>query len=118
MVTKKVMKRLFKIAKLLSKQANISQGNAFRLGGEEFALLFVLNDKNDAGIIAEGCRLKILDLHVEHPYNQCKVISASFGVITSSFDAKHSISDMYRFADDALYLAKDSGRNQVLFSKQ
>lgn len=78
-----------------------------RYGGEEFAVILVNADKAAAHEIAERLRARI---EAETwPYQP---ITVSIG-ITSWTSADGGASEMIRQADQALYLAKQNGRNQV-----
>lgn len=84
---------------------------AARIGGEEFA--FVLPDTNldEAALIAERLRQNIQNLEIEHDDRSLQ-ITASFGV-TVSKSTEQSLECLLTEADDALYIAKKKGRNQV-----
>ncbi len=107
---------LIKVAEALALLAKAFNGNAFRIGGEEFALLFVHNKSFDICTLAEDCREKIFALQIVHKGCSHQVITASIGVAASCNMRKYTMPQMYRYADEALYLAKDSGRNQVICS--
>jgi diguanylate cyclase (GGDEF)-like protein len=78
-----------------------------RYGGEEFAIILVNADKTAAHVIAERFRARI---EAEPwPY---RAVTASIG-IASWKSADDSAAEMIRQADQALYFAKNSGRNQV-----
>ncbi|MFZ9317612.1 MAG: GGDEF domain-containing protein [Vulcanococcus sp.] len=82
-----------------------------RIGDEEFAILFVNCNVADAMHLAEEIRLDIAGMpgvfhHSDyHPY-----IS---GGLTSLSPADQAFSDLFYRADQALYLAKGNGRNQI-----
>ncbi len=78
-----------------------------RLGGEEFIILLPETDVFGAFIVAEKIR-KALEAE-EHPV--AGRITASFGIAERYRD--ESINDLYKRVDDALYLAKERGRNRV-----
>jgi hypothetical protein len=91
---------------------------ACRYGGEEFVLILPRTPKSGAMIVAERIRKKIEALrpgrgksrHLKAP------ITISGGIATSPQDAG-DLHDLSIRADQALYTAKQSGRNQVsLFS--
>ncbi|DAB29629.1 MAG TPA: hypothetical protein CFH84_08410 [Sulfurimonas sp. UBA12504] len=89
---------------------------SFRLGGEEFALLFKSTSKNDAKIIVERIRQNIISLEIKHEKNSTlKIVTASFGVVTLRNDALVDWGAMYKLADDKMYMAKKSGRNTIEF---
>ncbi|NQY35064.1 MAG: GGDEF domain-containing protein [Alteromonadaceae bacterium] len=82
-----------------------------RLGGEEFVAVLPDANLEEANAIAERLREKIC----AYDFSECGLtqsITASFGVaaldqVTPKFDA------MLNSADEAMYYAKDQGRNKV-----
>lgn len=97
---------LIALAKRLRKAIS---GNdlAVRYGGEEFAVWLPSADPTRAGIIAR--RLHEVTSQV---FIGDKTITISIGVATS-FDVDHPdlMRDLIKCADDAVYAAKESGRN-------
>lgn len=84
-----------------------------RFGGEEFAILMIGKEKRAATALAENLRQKIQAIRIKQKKTG-KVISsitASFGI--SQRTQTESAEQMIERADKALYLAKESGRNQV-----
>ncbi|MND69368.1 putative diguanylate cyclase YcdT [compost metagenome] len=79
-----------------------------RIGGEEFACL--LADANDeAGAqVAERIRREFADL----PFQEPGELSVSIGIVSSS-EAGYDLFRLLSMADDALYAAKDKGRNRI-----
>lgn len=82
-----------------------------RLGGEEFAVLMPETDLDGAVVLAERLRKVIADMHVIHEEDSFK-ITASFGVATN--EDGETFADMLNAADQALYAAKEGGRNKVV----
>lgn len=84
-----------------------------RLGGEEFALLCPHLDLEQAQIIAERIRAKLATMPYSSKRTGEKIppITASFGVAQKR--TNESLSNIMERADQALYAAKDAGRNQV-----
>jgi diguanylate cyclase (GGDEF)-like protein len=82
----------------------------YRLGGEEFLLLLPGIDLPKGLAIAEGLRTAVAG---GHPGDLD--ITASLGVSVAIGDAIDFL-PLYRAADDALYRAKDGGRNLVIGS--
>ncbi|MEW5914188.1 MAG: diguanylate cyclase [Thermodesulfobacteriota bacterium] len=82
-----------------------------RVGGEEFALLLPETDLQMAQQAAERIRQGIAEEIIAVGRGAVRV-TASFGVATASPEAT-SLDGLYNRADQALYLAKNSGRNQV-----
>ncbi len=78
-----------------------------RYGGEEFVILCTETNVRGATRLAEKLRERISLLQL--PYRS---ITASFG-IASVFDGEFDAESLVKRADDALYIAKDLGRNCV-----
>jgi diguanylate cyclase (GGDEF)-like protein len=90
------------------KQSSRTIDLAARYGGEEFCLLLPNTDVAMAEQLAERLRKVIEDVHIEGPGH----ISASLGVATYPIHANDPDS-LFKKADDALYEAKQAGRNLV-----
>lgn len=85
---------------------------AARFGGEEFALILPETNEKDAGMVAERIRQSIEKMRLgDFPEEFC--LTASIGVATSPNEALAYPDDLIREADNALYLAKRSGRNRI-----
>lgn len=86
----------------------------FRLGGEEFCGLLLADEIEKIQAILEQARLTIEALNIQHPKNPHKVLTASFGVcVINDFEMKN-FDRMYKIADEALYEAKERGRNCII----
>jgi diguanylate cyclase (GGDEF)-like protein len=79
----------------------------FRLGGEEFALLLPGTGLEQGLAAAEKLRARIAG----QPIDGDLAITASFGVSITL--GRESRDEFVRRADEALYTAKDKGRNRV-----
>jgi diguanylate cyclase (GGDEF)-like protein len=87
----------------------------FRLGGEEFGVMLVGRSEDEIRASAEKIRTTIEDLAIEHSGNPtagCVTVSLG-GVIARAKAVDCSIERLYKLADDALYTAKQEGRNRV-----
>lgn len=93
------------IASLLQKNIRITDV-AGRWGGEEFFIICDETDANGAYIFAENLR-QIIETYV---FEHIGHITASFGV--AQMEKNLSLSGLVKHADDALYEAKNSGRNK------
>ncbi|WP_299568699.1 GGDEF domain-containing protein [uncultured Shewanella sp.] len=82
-----------------------------RLGGEEFCIILSRCDANTAMKIAEDYR-KAIEAIDSAPSGNTFPITASFGVTDSRLSG-YSLEALTGHADNAMYLAKDTGRNQV-----
>lgn len=87
----------------------------FRFGGEEFIILMPDASAEAATAIAERVRLAIAAADVEMDEHQLGHITISLGVadISGAGDTPEAI---LKRADEALYKAKDGGRNQVVLA--
>lgn len=101
------------VAKAIGSVPDRPTDKACRYEGEEFAV--VLPDTNRIGglYVAEKLRQTVLDLAIEH--NKSKIgsyvtLSIGLAVYTGQFETKE---ELIKTADDALYRAKDNGRNRV-----
>lgn len=79
----------------------------FRFGGEEFVIVFRPTTAGDAGEILERCRAAV----EAFAFPQVGRVTVSIGYTTIA--AGDSGSDAFGRADQALYVAKQRGRNQV-----
>ena len=108
---------LTSIAKALQESFQRSGDLVFRLGGEEFGVLYSVKEEKDIAILAEQAREAIEVLNIPHKENPPGVVTASFGVIVVPTDGKDDpeavIEQIYKAADEALYEAKENGRNRI-----
>ncbi len=83
-------------------------GEAFRLGGDEFALLLPRRDEHEGLSIARS----IIERMCETEVALGEVLNMSAGVATYP---QHGVerSELVRVADNALYIAKEQGKNTV-----
>lgn len=99
---------LVEVAQLV--QNNIRESDQFaRWGGEEFVILCKETYNKDAVALAN----KLCQLIAAHTFNNGINVTASFGVSTNKILTKEEIDKTIKNADEALYNAKHSGRNNV-----
>jgi diguanylate cyclase (GGDEF)-like protein/PAS domain S-box-containing protein len=86
-----------------------------RLGGEEFGLLLIAVSQDEAWQIAERLRAAVENNPININNNEI-TITASFGLVsTQDVDPNHwEIHSLLNLADQALYQAKQTGRNRVM----
>jgi diguanylate cyclase (GGDEF)-like protein len=85
-----------------------------RYGGEEFIALLPRTSKHEATIVAEKIRLSIESIEINIDNHQLR-FTISIG-ISDLKSADSNIDNVIYRADEALYNAKESGRNQVKMS--
>ena len=102
------------IARVLAEHARRPLDCVARYGGEEFVGLWYGLDEARALAITESIRSEIQALDLPHAASGvAAVVTLSIGVAHVLPPTPPSLEDALRLADAALYLAKDSGRNQV-----
>jgi diguanylate cyclase (GGDEF)-like protein len=84
-----------------------------RIGGEEFAIIMPETELKEAANLAERLRIIIENMYGDHQDMMKKPITVSIGVATFP-EHGNSAKALYKAADDALYKAKQTGRNRVV----
>jgi two-component system chemotaxis response regulator CheY len=85
----------------------------YRYGGEEFLCIFP-EQALEAGVIAaERMRRGIQALAIPHPSGFSSVLTVSCGVAVLDPDERRTSDAVLKESDEALYLAKQLGRNRV-----
>ena len=105
---------LRQVAEMLRNSCTRSSDMAARYGGEEFAIILPGTSSGGARLLAEKVRRAIEGLRI--PHDQPKPgssLSASIGVATLIPSQGQDVLTLVELADQALYQAKHSGRNQV-----
>jgi diguanylate cyclase (GGDEF)-like protein len=103
---------LCKVAETLSDSLRRSSDCAFRVGGEEFAVLVVDSTPESTLLLAETLRSSVEDLRLNHPNHPLGIVTLSAGVAISDPNAD-TPDTLYARSDQALYQAKGQGRNRV-----
>jgi len=86
-----------------------------RYGGEEFVLILPQTNGDDAMILAERLRLTVEQMSIEF---EGHLISrtTSIGIASLQEVKAESADELLTIADQALYAAKESGRNRVIMA--
>mgnify|MGYP002634544499 CR=1 FL=1 len=104
------------IGKILDESTRRGSDFIFRLGGEEFGIIFTDLTEKEAISFTDTIRIKIQNMNISHSLNDnLKIVTASFGLVVVDF-SKNSVdkTGFYSMADHALYQAKEDGRNRVI----
>lgn len=88
----------------------------FRYGGEEFVVILTETDSQGAQIPLERLRERIANSEFTFKTQKLNV-TISIGYASNLDDAEDAV-ELFSFADDALYKAKESGRNRILNYKE
>ncbi|MGB0387270.1 MAG: GGDEF domain-containing protein [Ardenticatenaceae bacterium] len=84
-----------------------------RWGGEEFMLVLPRTTEAEALNIAERVRIDISNTPLSLPNGKDLNLSASLGVVSTSKKHHLPLDTLFQQADEALYEAKEQGRNRV-----
>ncbi len=106
---------LIRIAKILKLYTTRSGEYAFRLGGEEFAI--IVSDMSEEEYLYLGHRIRneTEALAILHENNDASAyVTISMGIFVYHPESIMTHEQLYKEADDQLYVAKDQGRNRVI----
>ena len=107
---------LILVAKTLASSVGRPIDLVARYGGEEFIAILPNTDKEGAFCVAERMRKSIEKLAIKHAQSGvADCVTISLGVTDIIPQPSDSIVDFIRGADNALYLAKQLGRNRVSY---
>ena len=103
---------LKRLSNLLKKEIKRETDTVARYGGEEFVVILPYTGLKDAVNIAENLRKKVMAL--DSQYGEAVVkFTVSIGVTTCLPRPGISGEALIELADNAMYTAKNSGRNRV-----
>jgi two-component system, cell cycle response regulator len=105
---------LKQVAEVIS--GNLRAGDtAYRYGGEEFLTILPEQTLASATPAAERLRRSVEGLAITHETRTPPgVVTISVGLATFSRGEKRSFEELLKEADDALYAAKEAGRNRIM----
>ncbi len=107
---------LAKTADVMRKTFQRAGDFCFRLGGEEFGIIYTAKTNNDAIKMANRLRKNIEFLEIEHSLNKAsEYVTASIGIVVIAPETECGLSmdKLIAKSDDALYEAKAHGRNKI-----
>jgi len=112
-------KVLVEVAKVLKEATLRATDYAFRMGGEEFSIIFSGLNKEESLSYANEIVNKIRSLQIEHKNSGISdYVTVSGGLIVLPSEVIEDAKNLYKHSDEALYEAKINGRNQVVLSKK
>jgi len=111
-------KVLIEIGKVLIEHTSRSSDYAFRIGGEEFCLIFSSSLVEESLLHVQEIITTVEKLNIEHKNSRnSDVITISAGLIVQKASEIVHEDTLYKYSDIALYQAKIKGRNQVVLSE-
>lgn len=108
-------KCLIQVAKAIEKSLRRPFDTIARYGGEEFVAFLPETNQNGALLVAENIRNSIEALKIKNQDAGSNFVTASLGVVTTIPRVGQDKEDLIHRADQALYQAKNNGKNQVRY---
>lgn len=109
---------LIKVAKTIQTKLNRGTDYLFRLGGEEFGILFKATSKKQAKNFAKELLQALNAEQIPHEASSISpYLSISIGLLCREAQKITDESILYKEVDNLLYKAKDNGRDQVAFGE-
>lgn len=106
---------LIQVAKAFAGNVHRATDLAARYGGEEFVLLMAMTPSDGAMVVAENVLQSVRDLALPHEQSDVSEhVSMSLGVCAVVPQRGQSFEELLETADQALYEAKESGRNRAV----
>lgn len=107
---------LRKVAQCIARAAKRPFDFGARYGGEEFVLVLYGPPSNYGHTVPEQIRREVLDLAIRHEGSPIEnIVTVSVGVAVTRPGAGRSLAGAIQTADEAMYEAKQGGRNRVVF---
>jgi diguanylate cyclase (GGDEF)-like protein len=104
-----------RVASIIARAAKRPFDFCARYGGEEFALVLYAPSGSDPTALPEQIRRDIMALDIPHAHaDTAPMLTVSIGSATAAPETKRSLAGLIQTADEALYRAKQLGRNRVL----
>ncbi len=109
---------LLRVADALASTCRRAGDLVARYGGEEFAVVLPLTTEGEAEALAQLLLRAVRELEIPHPASDAgHLVSVSIGVATRRPGPDESAAGLVAAADEALYTAKESGRNRVVVAR-
>ncbi len=108
---------LIRISSVLQESTKRAGDYVFRLGGEEFGILFETDEKQKGIDFANKLMKNINELQIEHAYSSKGIVTVSLGIAIKDKTDIPNADELYKLVDDALYEAKNSGRDKLIVSQ-
>lgn len=107
---------LIYFANLLQGLAKRGGDRVFRYGGEEFSVLLLPSNKKRSREFAEMILDKLKEDNLENKGSPFGRLTVSIGIGISPNSDKANWPKLLKSADEALYMAKEKGRNRYIFT--
>jgi diguanylate cyclase (GGDEF)-like protein/PAS domain S-box-containing protein len=109
---------LKQVSAAISSKLTRGSDYCFRLGGEEFGLLFTKKDNERTFDFVDSIRRTVEEEAIEHKWSSVSsVVTVSIGMVVIGPLPGATVDQVYKGADEALYAAKNEGRNCVVLRR-
>jgi diguanylate cyclase (GGDEF)-like protein len=108
---------LSKIGELLLKTASRSTDMCARIGGEEFAVIMPATELEGSRLVAEALQEALASALIPHRTSDRGFLSVSIGLNVKTPERSSSADLFMMETDQALYEAKESGRNKICLAR-
>ena len=109
---------LKEVSKSIKNDLHRADDYCFRLGGEEFGVIFKSDSIEQSENFSDMIRQNIEKLALEHKNNVASdVVTVSMGLINLEPTQYVNKDAIYKQADDLLYESKQNGRNRLSAAK-
>ncbi|MHA7878653.1 MAG: diguanylate cyclase [Saccharospirillum sp.] len=108
---------LKQFAEIMNEAWKRSTDSVFRLGGEEFGVIFQVTNRDDLPILLERFRQVLASRGIAYPDPADGDLTASIGMVVIEPEEAITPESAYSRADAALYASKRKGRNRVSYTR-
>ncbi len=108
---------LKKVGELLSRIASRSTDLCARIGGEEFAVLMPATDLEGSQQVADAIQAELAKARIPNRSSERGFLTVSIGLNVSAPERTSSADLFVMETDQALYEAKESGRNKISLAR-
>jgi len=110
---------LIAISKVIQENLHRSTDYFFRLGGEEFGIIYESHSNEQCLEHAQMLCQAVESLHISHVKNSASdFLTVSMGLVCIDYLDESTFDSIYMHADSLLYKAKENGRNRVEVDKK
>jgi diguanylate cyclase (GGDEF)-like protein/PAS domain S-box-containing protein len=108
---------LIEVANVLKRNISRASDYSFRMGGEEFCIIFSGSTIEESLDFANDIVKEVENLNILHEDSTCSdFVTISAGIVVLSADNIVDAESVYKYSDDALYEAKHLGKNRLCLS--
>lgn len=105
------------LSKLISKTCKRAGESAYRIGGEEFAIIMPHTSSSEQYLKMKDLQEKLVKCNIKHEKSSVSsIVTVSVGIYSSNILSTSSFESFYKKADIALYKAKQT-RNTIIIDE-